>query len=97
MKWYSFQLNKNESTKTLTDIFLKSCLHRKTFAVLRLFCAILQGLEYFFSTIWTTNLDLLSRGSLVRVQHGSLSQAMSKLFRAQKSQNIIMISKEEYV
>jgi hypothetical protein len=32
----------------------------------------LQGFAYFFSNISTRNLQLLSRGSLVRVQHGSL-------------------------
>ena len=51
---------------------LNFCLHQKTFAFLRPFCAILQSLAYFLSTISTRNLELLSRGSLVRVQHGSL-------------------------
>ena len=61
--------------------YLEFCLHPKTFAFLSQFWAILRGFAYFFSTISTRELQLLSRGSLVRVQHGSLLQLFGELAR----------------
>ncbi len=50
-------------------------------------CAILRGLTYFLATMSTRNIDLLSRGSLFRVQHGSLSIGLSsKLLDASHSE-----------
>ncbi|MCI0603135.1 BrnT family toxin [bacterium] len=45
-----------------------------------MFCAILQSLAYFFSTISTRELQLLSRGSLVRVQHGAYPDEIEEIF-----------------